>query len=371
MEPTPTPATAEQIAEGAAADAAELDRKASGADFRANLKTVAERGWLDREAPRLRAILERPTIGPLGLAPCAISGRPAVFLPRGRVAMMVAPGGTGKTQAILQLAVAVAGGGSWFNTFPVARDAVGPVALILGEEDEASMHRRLHRIVKHLRLGEDPEDPDGKARVAANLHAMSVQGVRCDLVDAEGNASDRFDALQAALEAIGAELEGGWSLVILDPASRFLGPDAETDNAAATRWIEAIERLTRVPGNPTVLFCHHTNKGALGGTTDQGAARGSSALTDGARWQANLDRVPKYAQREDGKKAIVGHHPDRALLRLVKPNDVAMMPEPLRLERGDAGLLTGATKPWPKDIEPKGTSAASPTAPDDDEEGWV
>lgn len=84
--------------------------------------------------------------------------------------------------------------------------------------------------------------------------------------------------------------EQGWKLIILDPASRFMGVDAEKDNAYATRFVQLLERLTMLPGRPTVMCAHHTTKAAR--TSNAGArsvaARGASALTDGARWQGNL-----------------------------------------------------------------------------------
>ena len=52
-------------------------------------------------------------------------------------------------------------------------------------------------------------------------------------------------------------------LIILDPASRFMGLDSETDNAAATCFIEAIEQLKKelsiiAPPGPVILLAHHT-----------------------------------------------------------------------------------------------------------------
>ncbi|MGH7250108.1 MAG: AAA family ATPase, partial [Minisyncoccia bacterium] len=86
-------------------------------------------------------------------------------------------------------------------------------------------------------------------------------------------------------------------LVILDPAARFMGSETETNNAAATDWVNLIDALTMVGGKPTVLVAHHTNKSALRpmgndkkAIFDQSMCRGASALVDGFRWVLGLQR---------------------------------------------------------------------------------
>jgi len=270
--------------------------------------SVADARWLDpdNDAPPVRALLlvEDPTL-PAG------SG-PAPFMPAGKVCMLAAPGGTGKTQALVQLAVAVASGKPWLGTYAVAEP--GRVLLVLGEEGNDEMHRRIRGAVGAMKAW--PE----AGKIAANLHALSLCGVPAGMVDKDGKQTDFADTLRVGL---GAWPDAAWRLIILDPASRFLGPDAEKDNAAATRWVEAVERLTQLPGNPTVLFAHHTGKSGLNGNTDQGAARGSSALTDGVRWQANLDRCLDPAPAGTKGNLIA----DLVKLRVVKANNCRVQPE--------------------------------------------
>ncbi len=93
-----------------------------------------------------------------------------------------------------------------------------------------------------------------------------------------------------------------------------MGADAETDNAAATQFIALLEELTiDLPGNPTILFAHHTNKASTqGANQNQSAARGSSALTDGVRWQCN------YTKEATG---------DIAILKMTKSNFTPLIEE--------------------------------------------
>jgi hypothetical protein len=284
------------------------------------LRTVGEAGWLDanNEAPPLRVLL---TVQ-------GDDGREVAFMPAGKVAMIAAPGGTGKSQALVQLAVALASGTRWLETYRPPQ--AGAVLLALGEEDGEEMHRRIRKAVRAMGW---PETADGVAR---NLHALSLCGKHASFIDEAGEETDFYKDFHAGLKAWGVE----WSLIILDPASRFLGPDAEKDNAQATRFIECLERLTELPGRPTVLFAHHTNKEGLAGNTDQGAARGSSGLTDGARWQANLDRCheePTKADREAKRKGKL--IPDEVILRMVKANHCGIA-APRHLKKRDGGFLS-------------------------------
>lgn len=259
-----------------------------------------------------------------------------VFLPRGKVAMLAAAGGTGKTQALVQLAISLSTGLPWLDTFGV--DEPGNVVLALGEEDEEEVHRRLYWIGRELGL-----DAEQRRLVESRVYPLPLTGESVVLVRAveaftpEGGRYTEYVETDTSL-AIRELLERTpWRCVILDPASRFMGQDSETDNAAATRFIEVLERYTKAPGRPTVLMSHHTSKTALSGVTDQGAARGSSALTDGARWQGNLERVA----RKGGAP-----RPNRARLRTVKSNYTAYPDTPLELMRGREGVL----RPAPADV---------------------
>jgi hypothetical protein len=102
-----------------------------------------------------------------------------------------------------------------------------------------------------------------------------------------------------------------YSLVILDPLSRFAGTDVETDNAAATRFVQVLESLTcEECGRPSVLISAHERKKQRDDDPDSAdPIRGSSALKDGLRWVARLDQK----KRKDGA-------PDLQVLRVVKTN---------------------------------------------------
>ena len=90
--------------------------------------------------------------------------------------------------------------------------------------------------------------------------------------------------------------------------------------------------IGELKGKPTILFGHHMNKTAFGNVnTDQGSARGSSALTDGVRWQANLEK-----QKGEEKQ-------NHVILRVVKTNFTILPPAQL-LEKDVEGVLQAEKK---------------------------
>jgi hypothetical protein len=259
----------------------------------------------------------------------------AGVLVRGRVGLIAARGGTGKTIALVGLAVANAAGSEWFGPggWQTAR---GRVLLLLAEEDAPEVLRRLH----HAALAAGVIADDNLAALAANVTVLPLYGqgvaltTEIDPTTAALPETPRAEELREILR--GAAREGRpYSLVILDPLARFAGADVEKDNAAATRFVQVVETFTSEEcGGPNVLGSHHWRKTGKDDDTDSAnPIRGASALVDGVRWAATIERL----------KHLEGA-PDLLRLRVVKTN-YAPAPEPLILCRpGDGhGCLRAAT----------------------------
>lgn len=201
-------------------------------------------------------------------------------LPLGKCGVLAAGGGTGKTIALCQLALAVATGGFWLGTFKAV--APGRVLLGLAEEDLEEVHRRLYRAANALGL-----DRDQREEAAKRIVALPLAGTPVALTESDerGNVTES-SALVALRERLA---EGEWRLIVLDPLARWAGEGAETDNLMATRFVQAVESLVRSPGSPTVLVAHHSSKASIA----EGAAnvRGASGIVDGFRWAATLDKL--------------------------------------------------------------------------------
>jgi hypothetical protein len=212
-------------------------------------------------------------------------------LPLGKVGMIAAPGGAGKSWAVTQLALAVATGFDWLG-FEVA--SPGSVLLVLGEEEADEARRRLFYAAAAMRL-----DTKDREVAASRLWVLPMAGrpvaLTRELERVEGDAlplTPMADELEHRLKT--TVPPEPWRLVVFDPLSRFAGGDVEKDNAAATRFVQVLERMAHL--GPTVLVTHHTNKvtraeDPAGRKTEAAAtiaARGASGLTDGVRWVATL-----------------------------------------------------------------------------------
>ena len=210
-----------------------------------------------------------------------------VFIPKGIVAALIGAGGVGKTHWCTQLAMAIVLGKTFLGKYNPQEK--GHVALIVGENTDDDIHRVLRKTVLGLEDISSKELKEASKRLLVN----SVTGLDASFTDRNGNQTTFYKKLLKGL--IEKEPEAGWDLIIIDPASRFLGPNAEIDNAAATAFITLLESIIQnTKGKPTVLYAHHMSKNAIvSGKADSTASRGASGLTDGVRLQINLNQEDK------------------------------------------------------------------------------
>ena len=212
------------------------------------------------------------------------------MLPLGIVGMIVAPGGTGKSQFVLQMGVTVATGIPLCDVWQGGER--GTALLLLAEDEIDEVHRRLDRIITEL----SPSHPKIAADLRSGLLIKSMTASNNLMTRAQHRgdveATDYVDRLLMTVSGI-PDLK----LIVIDPASRFRGGN-ENSADDSTRFIEQLERLRHATG-ATVLVCHHANKASMNpttGTRGQAATRGSSAMTDGVRWQLNLSQPTKEAK---------------------------------------------------------------------------
>jgi RecA-family ATPase len=250
------------------------------------------------------------------------------FLPLGKSAALVAPGGTGKSQLVFQLAISVATGVPLANHWEV--DETGSVLYLAAEDDEDELHRRGRIIHSPLSQVHD------LSAVRSRLYVRSMVSMD-NLMTKTDRASgevERTDFAARVIETVRTVPD--LKLVILDPVSRFRGGD---ENAAqdGTRFVEAVESIVEATG-ATVLLVHHTNKGSANQEEQtQHASRGSSALTDGVRWQANLaplsgSEAKKYGLDDDARRRYLSFTPTK--------NNYAPPSGKVYLERLEGGYLS-------------------------------
>lgn len=274
----------------------------------------------------------------------SLTQKPA--LPIGRAAMLSASGGTGKTTSLAQLAVSVALGLDWCG-FTV--NTMGCVVLACGESDGELMKRHLWRACNQLEL-----DETQRLRAMSQIKALPLYGKEVNMLS--GKFNERTDFLRQFnkhLTKLAIEEKCQWSLVILDPLSRFAGSDTESDNAAATKFAQAVETLCKLPGTPCVLCAHHSSKqSAKDGQND---SRGVSGLRDAFRSVSIMTRhmieglVAVHMQCNKSNEAP--HYQDRWLvqgtgniggtLRLATDSESAMFTEASEAKGKKKGKTAG------------------------------
>jgi hypothetical protein len=179
--------------------------------------------------------------------------------------------------------------------------------------------------------------------VYENIHLLPLCGHMHRLTDSKGELTDSYKHLKDYLQE-----NQDIKLVILDPASRFLGPQCEIDNSAATDWVAAVSALTQIESKPTIIASHHTNKtairpinGAKDAIFDQSITRGASALVDGVRLVLGMQR------KKENKDWTI-------LFKIFKTN-VCDVGEPIELtiDRKNGGILV----PQKTNFTPQSNSA--------------
>ena len=252
-------------------------------------------------------------------------------LPLGKVGMLVAPGGTGKSQLALQLAIAVATGENLADWWQVGEK--GRVLALFAEEDEEELHRRVWAILRSWKSRSDTMALEADLR--RNLFIRSMTGADNLMTKAEVGASvTRTDFAERLCATVGEVPDV--KLVIIDPVSRFRGGN-ENGAEDATRFVEAAELIAQGTG-ATVLLLHHANKASTkDGEQNQGAARGSSALTDAIRFQMNLAQLTDKQADELCLEDDTRH--EYIAVKVTKSN-YAPRGGTEYLRRGDCGVLT-------------------------------
>lgn len=318
-----------------------LERAAAGAGLSAGeIRTTLESAWraaTPREIPERPAAPSTPRLGPDTPAPLdlepfkarhllATEPPPQRYVVEGLIpepiaAAVAAPGSTGKSYWLMQLAACVATGVPFMGQ---AIPEPGAVLMLGAEDDRNEMARRLHSIVHEYQWSGNHLDSDA---LGENFYPMSLLGQDNRLIkDGERNEAKIQQVINAA-KAI-----PHLRLIILDPVSRFRAGE-ENSNDDNTRFAEVLEHIRNETG-VTVLVAHHSRKGADGDSVDD--LRGGSAFSNALRWVATLakvseDRAKKFGiPWEDAQKMV--------RFRVVKSNYRTDVDEQW-MRRGVGGVL--------------------------------
>lgn len=225
----------------------------------------------------------------------------------GQVALVTAPGGTGKSFLLLEIAMSVASGRTLIPGLEVRQ--AGKVCLLNFEDDNLDIRQRGNAILRHfLDLDPSPE----------YLYVASMSGHTLSLLDGRGEINDED------VKWLKEQCQG-MRLLILDPLSHLHTAD-ENSASQMSKLVQVLKGIGGETGTG-IMISHHTGKAAaLNGQGDlQQSARGSSALVDASRIVMTLHR-PKDADSYGLE------------LTWAKLNGVAPI-APMRLRRTGSGVL--------------------------------
>ncbi|MDX2054070.1 MAG: AAA family ATPase [Polyangiaceae bacterium] len=216
------------------------------------------------------------------------SGKPVPLLRRGKVFVLAADGGVGKSFIALLMAVCLGLGRKLFDAFQPEVNC-GRIALLMGEDDAEECQDRLYRICNALGLGAEE-----RLQVQEKILLFLLTGHEVSFLSVDqAHNPRRTEFLEAIVQRLNDEAEKGgfeWAFVAIDPLARFASGNAESDNGLATAFVQAVESIAiRVTGEPGVMVTHHSSKtsGRAGGAD----VRGVTGLRNGFRAAFTLSKV--------------------------------------------------------------------------------
>lgn len=251
-------------------------------------------------------------------------------LPAGVVGILVAPGGTGKSWYLIQMGVSIATGIPLAGVWDVGE--TGSVLMFLAEDDAIQIQRRLHNLIGAL-----PADQLLSIRDALFKNLIIVPRVAENNLLTAGTPYSREVELTEIVDRVIADALQlpDLKLIVIDPVSRFRGGD-ENSAQDTTRFVEALEKIAKATG-AAVIAAHHSNKSAMNSSEpSQSASRGSSALTDGVRWQMNLTT---FSEKDAKNFGIPVEEKGFHLTATITKNNYAPPQPSAYLKRREGGYL--------------------------------
>ncbi|MCK6485442.1 MAG: bifunctional DNA primase/polymerase [Phycisphaerae bacterium] len=176
------------------------------------------------------------------------------LLRHGETMNVIAPPKTGKSWLVLALAMAVATGRKWLDTFETI---AGNVLIIDNELHPETLAHRIPQVAECLRIGMN--------EIAETISVQSLRGQLRDIF----SLGKYFESIEP----------GRHALVVLDAFYRFMPRDMdENDNGTMANIYNHVDALADRLGCSFVLI-HHATKGnqSAKAVTDVGAGAGSQA----------------------------------------------------------------------------------------------
>lgn len=222
------------------------------------------------------------------------------------LALLSAPGGTGKTTLILWECIHIVLGRPIYG---LQVQNPGPVLIITAEDSREILLARLNCIMRDMQLSE----AECQA-VDNNLLIWDCSGelTRLVEVDEKGNLTPTgmADAIIERAKPIGP------AMIILDPIVSF-GPGESRINDGEQMLVTAARRMIRGLDCCIRYVTHTSQQSAKSGDMSQYAARGGTALSDGARMVAVLQQW--IMDKDEAPPMTLDRGPLDRVLKLGRP----------------------------------------------------
>lgn len=220
------------------------------------------------------------------------------------VAVLVAPGGMGKTTLKLREAISITLG---LPLYGLTVHKPGAVLIITAEDSREMLIARLRAICHAMQL----TDAD-IATVMQRVRISDVSGAGFKLTEISGDVVRPCEGIDQIIEACQTIQP---VLIVIDPAVSF-GVGESRVNDAEQGLIEAARKLRKAL-DCCIQYIHHSGKqNARDKAVDQYAGRGGSAFADGARMVHVLQSLtPDEWRNETGTELLQGE----SGLRLARP----------------------------------------------------
>ena len=194
-------------------------------------------------------------------------------LRRGHIMMLSGGSKSGKSFLLIELALAVAGGGAWLG-----RQCTKGRALYINMElDEPSMAHRFQAIEDAAKIQ--------PGNIAGNLETWTLRGTSATLLQIVKSIERK------------ARKRTTYDIVIIDPLYKVLGKLDENSAGDVGQLFAMFDRIAAVTG-AAVVFCHHHSKGGQAGKSALDRASGSGvfarspdALLDCLELEATNDAI--------------------------------------------------------------------------------
>ena len=207
------------------------------------------------------------------------------ILPKHRTTF-AAPGGTGKTQLTLWMALHVAAGKRLFDRYEVKRP--GKVLVMNAEDPKQQLQRRLINLANHMEWDSEEE----KYAAFENVAFVDFETETISL-SAQKDRTNHYDITKTVAEIIKFYKDEKISWVVFDPMTLF-GFDEAGGNDSASSMMKASGILADQLNCAITYVTHTTKAGARSGEADMHTTRGAAAFGDLTRAHWNLVNFRPY-----------------------------------------------------------------------------